>query len=83
MNWIEVALIIAVLVGIAAGTALVVRSPTFWMAMGTAVVRAMLPAVIAYVTKRMPPEEEADWRRAVRQGRGDEWLRERARKRRN
>jgi hypothetical protein len=30
-----------------------------------------------YLSKRMTPEEEADYQKAVRAGRGDEWLRRR------
>lgn len=78
MNWIEIALIGAVLVGVAAGTALVVRSPAFWVGLVAAMVRAGLP----YLLRRMPPEREAEWRREQQAGRGDEWLRNRGRKRR-
>lgn len=73
MPWLEIALIGAVLVGVAAGTALVVRNPVFWAGLGTAVLKAALPVIL----KRMKPEDEASWREAERAGRGDEWLRKR------
>lgn len=73
MNWIEIALIGAVLVGAAAGTALVVRNPQFWWDIVAVAFTASLP----FVTKRMTPEEEQEWRKAELAGRGDEWIRKR------
>lgn len=73
MTWLEIALIGAVLVGATAGTALIVRSPDFWGGLVGALVKAVIPIIL----KRMTPEEEAEWRKAERQGRGDEWLRKR------
>jgi hypothetical protein len=37
----------------------------------------MLKAALPFITKRMTPEEEAEWRKAERAGRGDEWRRKR------
>ena len=37
--------------------------------------KALLPLAWRYVSKRMPPEEEAAWRQAERRGQGDDWLR--------
>jgi hypothetical protein len=62
-----------VLVGATAGTALVVRQPVFW----SGLVIAMFKAAVPILTKRMTPEQEAEWRAAERAGRGDEWLRKR------
>ena len=73
MPWIEIALIGAVLVGVTAGTVLVVRNPTFWGGLIVGIVNAVMP----YIAKRMTPEEEAEWRQAERAGRGDEWRRKR------
>ena len=73
MPWIEIALIGAVLVGVTAGTVLVVRNPTFWGGLIVGIAKAVMP----YLAKRLPPEEEAEWRAAERAGRGDEWLRKR------
>lgn len=75
MNWIDIALFIAVLIGVAAGGFLVARSPAFWVGMAVEVFRRLLPTLM----KRMPPEKEAEWRAAQRSGRGDEWLRRRKR----
>lgn len=74
---IVAALIAAVLVGVAAAAFLVMRSPAFWADAGKQLAAALLPAIVRVVSKRMPPEEEAEYRAAVRAGRGDEWIRKR------
>lgn len=68
MDWVTLLLAAAVLIGVAAGTAMVVRSPTFWVGMGHAIVKAAMPAILAVVLKRMPPEEEKAWRECERRG---------------
>ena len=73
MTWFEIALIGAVLVGAAAGTALVVRNPQFWWD----IVAVAFAAALPFFTKRMTPQEEDEWRKAERAGRGDEWRRKR------
>ena len=74
MPWIEIALIGAVLVGVTAGTVLVVRNPTFWGGLIVGIVQAAMP----YITKRMTPEEEAEWRKSQRLPDGDkDWRRKR------
>ena len=70
-------LVAAVLIGVGAAAFLVMRSPAFWADAGKQLVTALLPAVIRAISKRMPPEEEAEWRAAQRAGRGDEWIRKR------
>lgn len=66
MSWLEVALVIAVLVGAGCGAALVVRNPAFWMGLGKAAVTAALPEIIRVVTKRMSPEEERRYQECLR-----------------
>ena len=73
MPWLEIALIGAVLVGVTAGTVLVVRNPVFWGEFVVGIVQAMMP----YITKPMTPAEESEWRKAERAGRGEEWRRKR------
>lgn len=74
MNWLEIALIGAVLVGATAGTVLVVQQPVFWSGLITAMLKAALP----YVVKRMPADKEEEWRKSTRQADGgDEWRRKR------
>lgn len=66
MSVLDIALVLAVLVGAGAGTALVVRNPAFWMGLGSAVVSALLPVLL----KRMDPETERRWRECqLRNGR--------------
>jgi len=77
VNWLDIALIGAVVIGAACGTALVVRSPTFWSGIAVEVWRAAAPEFKRLITKRMTPEEEREWRKAERAGRGDEWRRKR------
>lgn len=67
VNWIEVALIVAVLTGLIAGGVLAAQRPSFWLGLGTVMFRAALP----FLLKRMPPEKEQEWRDCIR--RGGEW----------
>ena len=75
MSWIEIALIGAVLVGATAGTALIVRAlgPDLLVGLAGSMPKAALP----FITQRMTPEEEAEWRKAEKAGRGEEWRRKR------
>ena len=71
MDWFNILLIGAVLVGVTAGTALVVRSPNFWGGLIVGIVQALMPLM----AKRITPEEEEAYLKEYRAGRGDEWLR--------
>ena len=82
MSWQEGAAIAVVLLGLGAGAFLVAQRPSFWIEFGRRLGKALLPLAWRYASKRMPPEEEAAWRQAERQGLGDEWIRERRLKRR-
>lgn len=77
MSWQEVVAITVVLLGLGAGAFLVARRPSFWIEFGSRLGKALLPLAWRYVSRRMPPEEEAAWREAERRGQGDEWLRQR------
>ena len=77
MRWQEVVAVTVVLLGLGAGAFLVARRPFFWIEFGQKLGRALLPLAWRYVSKRMPPEEEAAWREAERWVQGDEWLRQR------
>ena len=76
MRWQEVVAVTVVLLGLGAGAFLVARRPFFWIEFGQKLGRALLPLAWRYVSKRMPPEEEAAWRQAERRGQGDEWLKQ-------
>ena len=84
MTWQEGVAVAIVLLGLGAGAFLVAQQPSFWIEFGQRLVKALLPLAWRFVSKRMPPEEEAAWRQAVwrqaeRRGQGDEWPRERMR----
>ena len=77
MSWQEGVAVAIVLLGLGAGAFLVAQRPTFWLEFGLRLGRALLPRAVRYLTRRMPPEEEAAWREAERRGQGDEWLKKR------
>ena len=80
MSWQEGVAVAVVLLGLAAGVFLVAQRPSFWIEFGSRLGKALLPLAWRYVSRRMPPEEEAAWREAERRGQGEEWLRERRRR---
>ena len=67
MTWLEIAAIVALLVGVGAGGYLVARRPTFWVGLGVAVFNSLLP----HLAKRMTAEQEKAYQDCVR--RGGEW----------
>jgi hypothetical protein len=71
VNWIEIAAIAVLLLGIGAGGFLVAQRPAFWLGLASVSLKAALPFIAKYVGKRMPPEEEQEWRDCIR--RGGEW----------
>ncbi len=68
MNWQEGVAVAVVLLGLGAGAFLVVHRPSFWIEFGSRLGKALLLLAWLYVSKRMPPEEEAAWRQAERRG---------------
>ena len=80
MSWQEVVAVVVVLLGLGAGAFLVALRTSFWIEFGSRLGKALLPLAWRYVSKRMPPEEEAAWRQAERRGQGDEWLKRRWRR---
>jgi hypothetical protein len=58
----------------------VAQRPSFWVEFGSRLGKALLPLAWKLISKRMPLEEEAAWRQAVRRGQGDEWVKERYRR---
>jgi hypothetical protein len=81
MTWQEAVATVVVLAGLGAGAFLVAQRPTFWVEFGFGILRAIAPSIWGYLTKRLPPAEEAAWRQAERRGQGDEWRKLRTRKR--
>lgn len=81
MTWQEAVATVVILAGLGAGAFLVAQRPAFWVEFGFRIIKAIAPSVWIYLSKRMPPDEEAAWRAAERRGQGDEWLRQRWRRR--
>ena len=71
MNWLEIAAIAVLLLGIGAGGFLVAQRPAFWLGLIREALRPLVPLLLASVAKRMPPEKEQEWRDCIR--RGGEW----------
>ena len=77
MSWQEGVAVTVVLLGLGAGAFLVAQRPSFRIEFGARLGKTLLPLAWRYVSKRMPPEEEAAWRQAERRGQGEEWLKKR------
>ena len=81
MSWQEGIAVAVVLLGLGAGAFLVAQRPSFWIEFGARLGKTLLPLAWRYVSKRMPPEEEAAWREAEWRGQRGEWLKQRLKKR--
>lgn len=71
MNWLEIAAIVALLIGIAGGGFLIAQRPSFWWGIGSVAVKAGIKATLPYLLRRMTPAQEAAFHDCVR--RGGEW----------
>ena len=67
MSWFDILLVMAVLVGVTAGTVIIVRNPKFWWDFAAAGVLAAMP----YFMKRNTPEVEQEMQKCIRMG--GEW----------
>ena len=79
MSWQEGVAVTVVVLGLGTGALLVAQRPSFWIEFGSRLAGALLPLAWRYVSKRMPPEEEAAWHQAERRGQGVEWVKKRCR----
>lgn len=82
MTWQEAVATVVILAGLGAGAFLIAQRPAFWVEFGFRILKAIAPSIWGYISKRMTPAEEAAWHQAERRGQGDEWLRDRWRRRR-
>ena len=80
MSWQEGVAVTVVLLGLGAGAFLVAQRPSYWFEFGLRLSKTLLPLGWRYVSRRVPPEEEAAWREAERRGQGEEWRRDRKRR---
>lgn len=71
MTWQEGVGIALVVIGLLAGTYVAAQRPSFWIEFVARAFDALRPIIWGYVSKRMTPEQEADWRDCIR--RGGEW----------
>jgi hypothetical protein len=78
MSWLEVAMLAALLVGIACGGVLLANHAAFWESLGARALTALwpqflklVPVITAWLAKRNTPEIEAKMAECVR--RGGEW----------
>ena len=71
MSWLEIAAIVVLFMGIAAGGFLVSRRPTFWAGLGIVLFTKSLPYLKAYFGGQMTEEQKLAFRDCVR--RGGEW----------
>jgi hypothetical protein len=67
MTWLEIVAVAVLLLGVGAGGYLVAQRPTFWVGLGIAVFKSLLPLL----AKRMTAEQEQAFHDCVR--RGGEW----------
>lgn len=73
--WIAIilALVLCAGAGLFLGAMQAAQDPRFYVAIVKMVIDVVLPEIL----KRMPAEEEAEWRQAVREGRGADYIRKR------
>lgn len=71
MTWQEGVAIGLVVIGLLAGGYIAAQRPSFWIEFGGRIIKKLMPLFIAYITRRMPPDKEAEWRKTIL--RGGEW----------
>lgn len=78
MNWVDILLLIAALVGVGAACFLVARTPDFWVGLAIVVLQRAWPYLVkafiaasVYIGKPMSPEDEKAWHQSIR--RAEEW----------
>lgn len=80
MNWLEIAAIGMVLLGVGAAGFLVAQRPSFWWGIATVAVQTGIKAALPYLLKRLPSEKEEEMRRCLRSGGEWDHIRKRCKK---
>lgn len=68
MNWLEIAAIAAIIVGVGAAGFLVAQRPSFWYGLLAHAVKDLTPIVLGYILKRNTPDVEAKMHDCIRRG---------------
>lgn len=68
MNWLEIAAIAAIIVGVGAAGFLVAQRPSFWYGLSVHVLKDLTPIALRYILKRNPPDIEAKMHDCIRRG---------------
>jgi hypothetical protein len=67
MNWIKIAAIVVMLLGVGSGGFLIAQRPDFWLSMAGSIIREAIPVL----KERMTPEKEKEMQTCIR--RGGQW----------
>jgi hypothetical protein len=68
VTWQEATAVVVILAGLGAGAFLVAQRPAFWIEFGWRLTQKLWPSILGYVTKRMDPKTEAEWRKCMLRG---------------
>lgn len=71
MTWLEIAVIASLLLTVGLGGFLVSQRPAFWAGLVSVLAKAAWPHIVKYVSARMTPAQEREFRDCVK--RGGEW----------
>jgi hypothetical protein len=74
MNWVDLLLLLAFVVGLAAGGVLVSRSPAFWLGMLELLIRRLWPYLMKlWVRLKLPLDPKAQEKLEHSRRRAEEW----------
>lgn len=74
MNWVDLLLLLAFVVGLAAGGVLVSRSPAFWLGLLELLIRRLWPYLMKlWVRLKLPLNPEAQKKLDESRRRAEEW----------
>ena len=74
MNWVDLLLLLAFIVGLVAGGILVSRSPAFWLGMMELIVRRLWPYLLRlWIYLKLPLDPQAQEKLDQSRKRAEEW----------